>query len=217
MEPIRKIQPAHGFSVLTPIYHDGVELKAAQANASNTLATYVVTEISTNAFTATKFGVVEVPSHGLTVGEFYYTATDTAGGITSTEPLFGYSNPVLYVQDTLNIHLMVHRPSLIGDGSVSDSEIGAILAFPTAVEPIGFLYCDGREVSRTTYNELFNRVGTIYGSGDGSTTFNLPDLRGQFLRGGVDFQSYTFCLLMSMLVQKILQLQITSLNILDLK
>lgn len=178
-----QIQPAHGFSVLTPIYHDGVEWKAAQANASNTLATYVVTEISTNAFTATKFGVVEVPSHGLTVGEFYYTATDTAGGITSTEPLFGYSNPVLYVQDTLNIHLMVHRPSLIGDGSVSDSEIGAVLAFPSLVEPVGFLYCDGRAVSRVTYSELFNKIGTSHGTGDGSTTFNLPDYRGYFLRG----------------------------------
>jgi microcystin-dependent protein len=87
---------------------------------------------------------------------------------------------------------MAHRPSLIGDGNVSDSEIGAIMAFPTAVEPVGFLYCDGRPVSRTTYNELFNKVGVAYGSGDGSTTFNLPDLRGQFLRGGVDFQSYTF-------------------------
>jgi microcystin-dependent protein len=187
-----QIQVAHGFSVLTPIYHDGTQWQMAQANASNTLATYVVTEVSTNAFTATKFGVVEVASHGLTVGEYYYVSKDTAGAITSTEPFFGYSNPVLYVQDSLNIHIMAHRPSLIGDGNVSDSEIGAIAAFPNAIEPVGFLYCDGRPVSRTTYNELFNKIGDIYGSGDGSTTFNLPDLRGKFLRGGVEFQQYSF-------------------------
>ena len=46
-----------------------------------------------------------------------------------------------------------------------------------------YLHCDGSEISRTTYSELFNVIGTLYGSGNGSTTFNLPDLRGQFLRG----------------------------------
>jgi microcystin-dependent protein len=87
---------------------------------------------------------------------------------------------------------MAHRPSLIGDGNVSDSEIGAIVAFPSAIEPVGFLYADGREVSRTIYGELFNKIGVMYGYGNNSTTFNLPDLRGQFLRGGVEFQTYSF-------------------------
>ena len=46
-----------------------------------------------------------------------------------------------------------------------------------------FLYCNGTTVNRTTYNKLFNAIGTTYGSGDGSTTFNIPDFRGMFLRG----------------------------------
>lgn len=49
--------------------------------------------------------------------------------------------------------------------------------------PIGWLPCDGRTVSRTTYSALFAAIGTTYGAGDGSTTFNLPDTRGLFLRG----------------------------------
>lgn len=45
--------------------------------------------------------------------------------------------------------------------------------------PTNWLVCDGREVSRTAYEELFNVIGTNYGAGDGSTTFNLPDKRGR--------------------------------------
>lgn len=49
--------------------------------------------------------------------------------------------------------------------------------------PEGYLLCDGGAISRTTYSYLYNAIGTTYGSGDGSTTFNLPDLRGEFIRG----------------------------------
>ena len=178
-----QVQPAHGFTLFTPIYHNGVTWVKAQANASNTLAMYVVTEFSTNAFTATKFGLIEAPAHGLTIGEFYFVSRDTAGAITPTEPIFGYSNPVLYVQDATNVHILVHRPALIGDGTVSDSEIGSVMAFALAAEPTGYLFCDGRAVSRTTYNELFTIIGVTHGSGNGATTFNLPDYRGRFLRG----------------------------------
>ena len=50
--------------------------------------------------------------------------------------------------------------------------------------PAGFLLCNGAAVSRTTYDALFDIVGTLYGPGDGSTTFNLPDLAGRFPLGG---------------------------------
>lgn len=49
--------------------------------------------------------------------------------------------------------------------------------------PTGYLECDGQAVSRSTYSNLFSIIGTVYGSGNGSTTFNLPDLRGMFIRG----------------------------------
>ncbi len=49
--------------------------------------------------------------------------------------------------------------------------------------PTGWLKANGAAVSRTTYAALFSAIGTIYGAGNGSTTFNLPDLRGEFPRG----------------------------------
>lgn len=54
--------------------------------------------------------------------------------------------------------------------------VGAILPFAGSVIPEGFLLCDGRAVSRETYGNLFYEIGTAYGAGDGSTTFNLPDM-----------------------------------------
>ena len=48
--------------------------------------------------------------------------------------------------------------------------------------PQNCLMCDGSEISRETYSELFAAIGTTYGEGDGSTTFNIPDYRGAFLR-----------------------------------
>ena len=60
--------------------------------------------------------------------------------------------------------------------------IGQIIEFPSNLIPSNTLLCDGSEISRDTYSELFNVIGTIYGEGDGSTTFNIPDYRGAFLR-----------------------------------
>lgn len=60
---------------------------------------------------------------------------------------------------------------------------GAVMAFAMNSAPNGWLACNGSNVSRTTYAALFSAIGTTYGSGDGSTTFALPDLRGYFLRG----------------------------------
>jgi microcystin-dependent protein len=60
---------------------------------------------------------------------------------------------------------------------------GAVMAFARSSVPTGWLKCNGAAVSRTTYANLFAAIGTTYGAGDGSTTFNLPDLRGEFIRG----------------------------------
>ncbi|MFM8495304.1 MAG: phage tail protein [Planctomycetia bacterium] len=60
---------------------------------------------------------------------------------------------------------------------------GAIMAFAYSLPESGWLLCDGRAVSRTTFAALFGAIATYYGAGDGSTTFNIPDLRGYFIRG----------------------------------
>ena len=60
---------------------------------------------------------------------------------------------------------------------------GMMQIWPLETPPGGWLECDGSAVSRTTYSGLFAAIGTAFGTGDGSTTFNLPDLRGEFVRG----------------------------------
>lgn len=61
--------------------------------------------------------------------------------------------------------------------------VGSVFWFAAAAAPGGYFECDGTAVSRTTYSDLFDEIGTVWGVGDGSTTFNLPDLRGEFVRG----------------------------------
>lgn len=60
---------------------------------------------------------------------------------------------------------------------------GVIEMFGADEAPTGYLACDGAAVSRTTYADLFAAIGTVHGVGDGATTFNVPDLRGEFVRG----------------------------------
>lgn len=60
---------------------------------------------------------------------------------------------------------------------------GTILAYGGSSVPSGYLDCDGSAVSRTIYAALFSAIGTTWGAGDGSTTFNLPDLRGRAVIG----------------------------------
>ena len=60
---------------------------------------------------------------------------------------------------------------------------GVILPFGGSTVPEGYLLCNGSAISRSTYAQLFDAIGTIYGAGDGETTFNLPDLRDRFIEG----------------------------------
>jgi len=60
---------------------------------------------------------------------------------------------------------------------------GAVIALAHSTVPAGFFECSGAAISRTVYADLFTAIGISYGVGDGMTTFNLPDLRGEFVRG----------------------------------
>ena len=74
--------------------------------------------------------------------------------------------------------------SLIAGGTLyADSPLGSILPFGGASAPTGWMLCQGQAISRITYADLFAVIGTSFGAGDGSTTFNIPDLRGEFIRG----------------------------------
>lgn len=71
-------------------------------------------------------------------------------------------------------------------GTIGAVPSGAVMPFAGTTEPSGWLLCYGQTVSRSTYAGLFAAIGTTYGSGDGSTTFALPDLRGRVVAGQDD-------------------------------
>lgn len=71
-------------------------------------------------------------------------------------------------------------------GTAPTLPAGVINPYAGATAPTGWLLCFGQAVSRSTYAELFSAIGTTYGSGDGSTTFNLPDMRGRIAAGKDD-------------------------------
>ena len=94
-----------------------------------------------------------------------------------------------YRPDTLNYGCISTSKS--GEFSVGDANnkavpvmpVGCVIPFAGAAAPTGWLLCQGQAVSRTTYAQLFSVIGTTYGSGDGSTTFNLPNMRGRVAVG----------------------------------
>lgn len=71
----------------------------------------------------------------------------------------------------------------MGQSITSASPAGVIKQFGSTVVPSGFLSCDGSAISRTTYAILFAAIGTTYGNGNGTTTFNVPDFRGRMPMG----------------------------------
>lgn len=77
---------------------------------------------------------------------------------------------------------------LISNGSIWTTAVitGAVSYFARSTAPTGWLKANGAAISRTVYSTLFASIGTTYGAGDGSTTFNIPDLRSEFLRGWDD-------------------------------
>ena len=78
---------------------------------------------------------------------------------------------------------MAISSALGGAGAVP---VGVVDAFAGATAPSGWLLCYGQAVSRTAYPVLFTTLSTTYGSGDGSTTFNIPDMRGRAVAGKDD-------------------------------
>lgn len=66
---------------------------------------------------------------------------------------------------------------------------GGVGYFAMSTAPAGWLKANGAAISRTTYAALFSAIGTTYGAGDGATTFNIPDARGEFLRAWSDGSS----------------------------
>lgn len=100
-----------------------------------------------------------------------YVPTKTGSGASGTWPISISGNA-----DTLDGY---HAQDIL-DKSM---RVGVVLPFSGNTIPDGYLPCNGAEVSRTTYKALFNVIGTTYGAGDGSATFNIPNLIDKFIEG----------------------------------
>lgn len=118
-----------------------------------------------------------------TVGASVFTASNAAAARTALG-LSTVGNAVATAADAAAAR------TAIGAAAASDLAsavpVGAFMGFMSEAAPAGFLKCNGALVSRSTYAALFAVLGTRFGAGDGSTTFALPDLRGEFLRGWDD-------------------------------
>lgn len=88
----------------------------------------------------------------------------------------------LTTKDAL-LERMVDATSALKDNISVMAPTGCVMAFAGSTTPDGWLLCDGSDVSRTTYANLFAVIGTTYGAGDGSTTFGLPTLTDKFIMG----------------------------------
>lgn len=107
-------------------------------------------------------------------GDIYRAVADSVG----VNPVGDTSNKWFRVLD--NYYLKGEVDSFIAAAIIPS---GAIIDFAMDTVPSGYLVCNGAAVSRAAFPTLFSRIGVLYGSGDGSTTFNLPDFRNEFRRG----------------------------------
>jgi len=136
-----------------------------------------------------------VTAFGVPSGEYEYGLGTYSGAnqITRTT-VRGSSNggsPVNFSAGTKLVGISPTAPSdsatkLEWQTAIGSVPAGTIIEFANTVAPFGYLKANGAAVSRTTYANLFAAITTTWGVGDGSTTFNLPDLRGEFVRGWDD-------------------------------
>ena len=123
-------------------------------------------------------------------------ATHTLGNKTWTYNGTNWINNVTGPSDVEFSDLIGTPTTLAGYGitdgatasNVSSASVpaGTVIYHAANAAPTNFIKANGAAVSRTTYSDLFTAIGTTFGTGDGSTTFNVPDLRGEFMRGWDD-------------------------------
>lgn len=125
-----------------------------------------------------------VPSNG------YPTAGNPALGVPAT-----YPGPYWFHQLGEELRAVIVAAGLVPDAANLSQlaaaisgiiGVGSVAFFARSTAPTGWLKCNGAAVSRSAYAALFAAIGTAFGAGDGATTFNLPDFRGEFLRGWDD-------------------------------
>jgi microcystin-dependent protein len=177
-----------GLAALASPTFTGVPLAPTAAAGTNT------TQIATTAFVVSSF----LPLAGGTVtgniklnaqSDIRFADADSTNYVALQAPATVATDLTLTLPATDGSSgqaLTTNGSGALAFATIGGVPTGAVFYFAANTEPTGFLKCDGRPVSRTNYSALFAVTGTTYGVGDGDTTFNLPDLRGEFIRGWDD-------------------------------
>lgn len=139
-------------------------------------------------------GAIDVYRNGVKLAPADFTATNgtsivllnaaTAGDTIEviSYPMITYSDAVKRTGDTLTGDLVLTTGQTVN----TLVPAGAVMTFARNSAPDGWVKANGAALSRSVYATLFNAIGTTFGAGNGSTTFNVPDLRGEFIRGWDD-------------------------------
>ena len=170
-------------SILTAKIADAAitTVKLADANVTTgKLANKAVTtaKLADLAVTAAQIAASAVTNDKIAAGTIAFDRLASAAVATQEQAVAGTASNVLMTPQRVAQAIAAQIPPSIPSGF--------ILPFAGTSIPDGWLICNGAAVSRTEYAALFSAIGTKWGEGDGSTTFNLPDLDERFIEGTVD-------------------------------
>ena len=204
------VTTSNGNIVLAPngtgdVQVDADTLRVGDANADATITTNGTGDLTLNTNSGSDSGtfvIADGANGDITVtpngtGQFIVSGNFTInGGSIVFEGATANEHETTFAVTDPTADRTITFPDASGTVALSDDISTAVPAgtvFPTARAhtnlPSGFLLCAGQAVSRSTYATLFNAIGTIYGAGDNSSTFNLPDLRGRVVAGKDDMNA----------------------------
>ena len=163
-----------GFSTLTQVSATGIV--GTSVTATNLIATNLRVSGITTLGSSNGIGTVTIGT-GITAllvdGNARITGILSVGQGTIT--IDGFTNTISGISSVTD-----------ATGSYLSIPPGTVISVAASVAPAGYLKANGAAISRSTYGALFGCIGTTFGEGNASTTFNIPDLRGEFIRGWVD-------------------------------
>lgn len=170
---------------------------AASSSAESALESKTLAAASANSASASKTSAESSAESAASSATIATRQADRAQGIAdSLEGLAGITGiattdeAIAGVVDTKAMTPLKTKEAIEQGANVFTAPVGTIIAVAYTGVPEGYMHCNGAAVSRTTYANLFSKIGTTYGAGDGSTTFNLPNTVGKFLEGGVEAGTY---------------------------